>query len=248
MTGLALVTGGSRGIGAAIARKLGSLGYRVYLTYERDAQAAEQVAQSIMSTGGSARVWHLDIASEPAIQSLFEALDKEPHALSLLVNNAGITEGFCAFEDLSLERLQRVFQVNVLGTFICAREAVRRMAYAHGGQGGSIINISSRAAELGGSNEWIHYASTKGAIDSMTRGLAKEVAREGIRVNAVAPGLIETELHAAAGKPERSALMAPGIPVGRAGLPEEVADCVGWLASEAASYVTAAIIPVSGGR
>ncbi|WXL25219.1 SDR family oxidoreductase [Ectopseudomonas mendocina] len=245
---LALVTGGSRGIGAAISRKLGSLGYRVYLTYERDSHAAAQVVKEITQAGGSAQAWQLDTASEASITQLFHALDQEPQALSLLVNNAGITAGFSLLESLSLERLEQVFRVNVFGAFICAREAVRRMAKSRGGQGGVIINVSSRAAELGGSGEWIHYAASKGALDTMTRGLAKEVADEGIRVNGIAPGLIETDLHAAAGKPERPALMAPTVPVGRAGSPEEVADCVGWLASPEASYVTGAIIPVSGGR
>ncbi|MGE8414459.1 MAG: SDR family oxidoreductase [Pseudomonas sp.] len=248
MAGLALVTGGGRGIGAAVARQLGQLGYKVCLTYERDGEAARQVVESIVATGGRAWCRQLDIASPAAIVALFEALDQQPEPLSLLVNNAGVTEGFSKLEALSYERLEHVFQVNVFGAFMCAREAVRRMGRSHGGEGGVIVNLSSRAAELGGGGEWIHYAATKGAIDSLTRGLAKEVAGEGIRVNAVAPGLIETQLHAAAGKPERLAEMSTGVPAGRAGLPEEVADCVCWLASAAASYVTGAIIPVAGGR
>ena len=246
--GLALVTGGSRGIGAATACTLASLGYRVYLTYERDSHSADHVVQSITQAGGSARAWQLDVSSETSILRIFQALDQEPHPLSLLINNAGITAGFSLLEGLSLEQLEQVFRVNVFGAFMCAREAVRRMARSQGGNGGVIINVSSRAAELGGSGEWIHYAATKGALDSMTRDLAKEVADEGIRVNGVAPGLIETDLHAAAGMPERTVQMAATVPLGRAGLPEEVANCIGWLASPEASFVTGAIIPVSGGR
>jgi NAD(P)-dependent dehydrogenase (short-subunit alcohol dehydrogenase family) len=248
MTGIALVTGASRGIGAATAVKLGMLGYTVVLTYAQDHVAAQKVVSVIEAAGGSAQAYGLDIASEQQVLALFEAVDAMPEPLTLLVNNAGVTEGFSKLEVLTFEQLQRVFQVNVFGAFMCAREAVRRMGYSHGGKGGVIINISSRAAELGGSGEWIHYAATKGALDSLTRGLAKEVARDGIRVNGVAPGLIDTDLHAANGKPERVAQMAPSIPLGRAGLPEEVADCVAWIASAGAGYVTGAIVPVSGGR
>lgn len=248
MAGLALVTGGSRGIGAAVARQLGCFGYTVFLTYERDRDAARRVADEIIESGGSAQIRQVDVASHDAIMELFDVLDQQPEPLSLLVNNAGITEGFCGLDALSFERLQHVFQVNVFGAFMCARESVRRMSYSRGGRGGLIVNVSSRAAELGGGGEWIHYAASKGAIDSFTRGLAKEVASEGVRVNAVAPGLIETELHAAAGKPERLAVMAASVPAGRAGTPEEVANCVCWLASAEASYVTGAIIPVAGGR
>lgn len=248
MTGIALVTGASRGIGAATAVKLGMLGYTVVLTYAQDHVAAQKVVSVIEAAGGSAQAYGLDIASEQQVLALFEAVDAMPEPLTVLVNNAGVTEGFSKLETLTFEQLQRVFQVNVFGAFMCAREAVRRMGYSHGGKGGVIINISSRAAELGGSGEWIHYAATKGALDSLTRGLAKEVAREGIRVNGVAPGLIDTDLHAANGKPERVAQMAPSIPLGRAGLPEEVADCVAWIASAGAGYVTGAIVPVSGGR
>jgi len=248
MTGIALVTGASRGIGAATAVKLGMLGYTVVLTYAQDHVAAQKVVSVIEAAGGSAQAYGLDIASEQQVLALFEAVDAMPEPLTVLVNNAGVTEGFSKLEALTFEQLQRVFQVNVFGAFMCAREAVRRMGYSRGGKGGVIINISSRAAELGGSGEWIHYAATKGALDSLTRGLAKEVALEGIRVNGVAPGLIDTDLHAANGKPERVAQMAPSIPLGRAGLPEEVADCVAWIASAAAGYVTGAIVPVSGGR
>lgn len=248
MTGLALVTGGSRGIGAATACKLGAQGYSVVLTYTQDREAAEQVVASIVQAGGSAQACGLDIACEAQVLGLFELLDAMPEPLALLVNNAGVTEGFSKLEALTFEQLQRVFQVNVFGAFLCAREAVRRMGYSHGGNGGLIINVSSRAAELGGSGEWIHYAATKGALDTLTRGLAKEVADDGIRVNGVAPGLIETGLHAANGKPGRVDAMAPSVPLRRAGQPEEVADCVCWLASPAATYVTGAIVPVSGGR
>lgn len=248
MTGIALVTGASRGIGAATAIKLGALGYTVVLTYAQDRSAADLVVKAIETAGGKALAYGLDIASEQQVVGLFEAMDAMSEPLTLLVNNAGVTEGFSKLEALTYEQLQRVFQVNVFGAFMCAREAVRRMGHSHGGKGGVIINVSSRAAQLGGSGEWIHYAATKGALDTLTVGLAKEVARDGIRVNGVAPGLIDTELHAANGKPERVADMAPGIPMARAGLPEEVADCVAWIASAGAGYVTGAIVPVSGGR
>lgn len=248
MAELALVTGGSRGIGAAIALKLGALGYSVVLTYAQDAAAAGQVVQSIVEAGGAAQAMRLDIASEQQVLALFRALDQHPDPLTLLVNNAGTTEGFCRLEALRFEQLQRVFQVNVFGAFLCAREAVLRMGHSHGGRGGSIINVSSRAAQLGGGGEWIHYAATKGALDSLTHGLANEVASDGIRVNAVAPGLIETGLHAAAGKPDRATTLAAGVPMHRPGQPEEVAECVAWLASAAAAYVTGAIVPVAGGR
>lgn len=248
MKELALVTGGSRGIGAAIALKLGGFGYHVILTYTQGATAADSVAQTIVAAGGKAQAIQLDVASEQQVLNLFNFLDQQEEPLTLLVNNAGVTEGICRLEALSFEQLERVFQVNVFGSFLCAREAVRRMGFSRDGRGGSIVNVSSRAAQLGGAGEWIHYAATKGAIESFTYGLAKEVAADGIRVNAVAPGLIETELHANAGKPGRVAALTSVVPMERAGQPEEVADCVVWLASAAATYVTGAIVPVTGGR
>lgn len=248
MSGIALVTGGSRGIGAATALKLGKLGYTVVLTYTQNPTSAEGIVRAITDAGGKAKAYQMDVSSEDDILALFVELDQQSERLTLLVNNAGITEGFCRLEELKLGQLQRVFQVNVFGAFLCAREAVKRMGYSNGGSGGSIINVSSRAAQVGGGGEWIHYAATKGAIDSLTYGLAKETAIDGIRVNAVAPGLIETELHSAAGKPDRASSMATIIPMQRAGYAEEVADCIVWLGSNASTYVTGAVVPVSGGR
>lgn len=248
MKAVALVTGSSRGIGAAVAQTLAAQGYAVAVNYAHGKDQAQAVVETIRAQGGTAEAFQADVASESEVSSLFERVTHALGEVTLLVNNGGMTGGFTRLEDLQAATLTRVFEVNVFGAFYCAREAVRRMSTRHGGPGGVIINISSRAAELGSANEWIHYAASKGALDTLTKGLAKEVAGEGIRVNTVAPGLIDTDLHAAAGRPDRVAQMAPGIPIARAGLPSEVADCVAWLASPAASYVTGAIVPVSGGR
>lgn len=248
MEKVALVTGGSRGIGAAIARRLAADGYAVAVNYANDRASAEAVVEQITAAGGRSACFHADASVEADVLALFSRVREELGPLSVLVNNGGITGGFSRLESLPAETLARVFAVNVIGPFLCSREAVRQMSTKRGGGGGSIVNISSRAADLGGSSEWIHYASTKGALDTLTKGLAKEVALEGIRVNAVAPGLIETELHAAAGMPDRAEKMAAGIPMGRPGLPSEVAECVGWLVSPGAAYVTGVVVPVSGGR
>jgi NAD(P)-dependent dehydrogenase (short-subunit alcohol dehydrogenase family) len=248
MQAIAIVTGASSGIGAATAKALAGAGYAVVVAYQRDQQGAEQVLADIRISGGRAAAFAVDVADEAQVAELFKFTDRRYGPLTLLVNNAGITGGATRLDQLSSARLQQVFAVNVLGSFYCAAEAVRRMSTAHGGQGGTIINISSRAAQLGSGGEWVHYAASKGAMDTMTKGLANEVAREGIRVNSVAPGLIDTPLHALAGLPDRVTNMAPTIPLGRAGAPEEVAQCVLWLASPAAAYVTGAIVPVSGGR
>jgi NAD(P)-dependent dehydrogenase (short-subunit alcohol dehydrogenase family) len=244
----AVITGGGRGIGASIAHKLAKDGYAVTISYESDRLSAENVIENIQKNGGEAACIRADVSIESDILNLFEYSKRNYGSLSLLVNNCGITGGFSRLDSLRSEVLERVFRVNVLGSFLCAREAVKTMSIKQGGNGGSIINISSRAAELGGSGEWIHYASSKGAIDSLTRGLAKEVALDGIRVNAVAPGLIETQLHASAGRPNRAAELASTIPLCRPGLPDDVAECVSWLVSPSASYITGAIVPVSGGR
>ncbi len=246
--GVMIVTGGSRGIGAAIARMAATRGYAVAVNYVSDTRAAQSVVDSITRGGRLAIAIEGDVAVETDVLRMFETSDRELGAVDVLVNNAGITGGFQRVEEISAPVLTRVLATNVVGSFLCAREAVRRMSSRHGGRGGSIINISSRAAELGGSGEWIHYAATKGAINSLTVGLAREVAAEGIRVNAVAPGLIETDLHAAAGAPDRVERLSATVPVGRAGSADEVAECVLWLASPAASYVTGSILPVSGGR
>jgi len=247
-TGVAIVTGGGRGIGAAIASGLAADGYAVAVNYASDKEAASRIVSEIAAAGLAALAVKADVAKEDEVMRLFETVDRHFGSLTVLVNNGGVTSGFSRLEELKAAALERVFAVNVFGAFLCCREAVRRMSTRRGGAGGSIVNVSSRAAQLGGSGEWIHYAASKGALDTLTIGLAREVATEGIRVNAVAPGLIETELHAVAGLPERVERMAPTVPMGRAGTAEEVANCVRFLVSPAAAYVTAAIVPVSGGR
>ncbi|MBV9439407.1 MAG: SDR family oxidoreductase [Candidatus Eremiobacteraeota bacterium] len=243
-----LVTGGSRGIGAAIARRAAVAGWDVALTYERDSDAAHTVAAEVKRAGRRALAQRADVAEERDVVHAFDAAESALGPITGLVNNAGITGGLRRVESVDPDMLTRLFAVNVIGTMLCAREAVRRMSTAHGGTGGAIVNVSSRAAQLGGAGEWVHYAATKGAVETFTRGLAREVVREAIRVNAVAPGLIETELHAAAGAPDRTVRLAPGIPAGRSGTADEVAEAVVWLLSPAASYVVGAILPVSGGR
>ncbi len=244
---VALITGASRGIGAAIARLAGASGYAVAVNYAKDRTGAEAVVAEIERQGGSARAIQADVSIEADVVRLFaEAARLGP--LAALVNNAGITGRLGRVDELTAESLRGVLDVNVFGAFLCAREAVRRMSTRRGGSGGAIVNISSRTAELGGAGEWVCYGASKGAIDTLTVGLAREVAAEGIRVNAVVPGIIATGLHAAAGVPDRPAQLAPSIPMGRAGTPEEVAACVLWLLSPAASYVSGAILPVAGGR
>jgi len=242
------VTGGGRGIGAAVARLAAHRGYAVAVNYVSNEAAASGVVREIEHHGGKAKAIQADISKEKEVVHLFEAAERALGRLIALVNNAGITGGFSRIEDIEARSFERVFSVNVTGATLCAREAVRRMSTRHGGAGGAIVNISSRAAQLGSAGEWIHYAMTKGAIDTLTIGLAREVARDGIRVNAVAPGLVETDIHSAAGDPARPERMAAGIPLGRAGKPEEVAEAVLWLLSPAAAYVTGTILPVSGGR
>ncbi|SON56688.1 Glucose 1-dehydrogenase 1 [Hartmannibacter diazotrophicus] len=244
----AIVTGGSRGIGAAICRKAAAAGYNVVLTYNTDAAAADAVAADIRNAGVKALTVKADMAVEKDILGLFEEVDRQFGSLDLLVANAGGTGKICRVEDVTASALTELLAANVVGVFLCCREAVKRMSTRHGGRGGAIVTMSSRAAGLGGGGEWVHYAASKGAIDSLTFGLAREVAAEDIRVNAVAPGLIDTSIHAAAGAPDRVTRLAPLIPIPRAGEPEEVADVVMWLASDTSSYVTGAVIPVSGGR
>jgi len=243
-----IVTGASRGIGAAVAELAATRGYAVALGYRNEREAAELSAERIRSAGGRAAAIGVDVADEAGVARLFERAEVELGPVAGLVNNAGITGPLVRLEALTTADLARVLAVNVTGSVLCAREAVRRMSTRRGGNGGAIVNISSRAAELGGGGEWVHYALTKGAIDTLTVGLAREVASDGIRVNAVAPGLIATGLHAAAGAPDRLARLAPAIPQQRAGTPAEVAQAVLWLLSDEAAYVTGAILPVSGGR
>ena len=246
--GCLVVTGASRGIGAAIARLGSARGYAVVVNYASNEQLARDLVDGILRDGGRAIAVQADVGTEAGVCHLFEAVDRWGVTLRALVNNAGVTGGFARVDEVSAATLDRVFAVNAIGSFLCAREAIRRMSTRHGGHGGSVINISSLAAKLGSAGEWVHYAATKGATDTMTVGLAREVAREGIRVNAVAPGLIETDLHAAAGAPERVRHMEAEIPLGRAGTPEDVAEAVLWLLSPAAAYVTSAVLPVGGGR
>jgi len=246
--GTLIVTGAGRGIGAAVAKMAGARGFAVAVNYTKNAQAAADVGRHIVSSGGRATVIQADISREADVLRLFEAAEQELGQVTGLVNNAGITGGFARVEEVTSATLTEVFSVNVIGAILCAREAVQRMSARNGGRGGAIVNISSRAAEIGGAGEWVHYAASKGALDTFTLGLAREVAAEGIRVNAVAPGHVLTELHAASGDPERPTRLAPTIPMGRAGTPEEIAEAVLWLLSPAPSYTTGTILAVSGGR
>jgi len=246
--GTLIVTGAGRGIGAAVAQLAGSRGYRVAVNFAQDARSAAEVVRHIIASGGSATAIQADISREQEILKLFKAAERELGPLSGLVNNAGITGGFARVEAVTSAALTQVFAVNVVGAMLCSREFVRRNSTQNGGPGGAIVNISSRAAQIGGAGEWVHYAASKGALDTFTLGLAREVAAEGIRVNAVAPGHVLTGLHATSGDPDRPTRLAPTIPMGRAGTPEEIAEAVLWLLSPAASYTTGAILAVSGGR
>jgi len=248
MARVVIVTGGSRGIGAATARLAATRGYHVCVNYLGAADAARAVTSDIEAAGGRAIAVQGDTADESDVERLFATVDRELGRLDALVNNAGIVGTTSRVEDVTMATLRRVFDINVIGCFLCARAAVRRLSTTHGGHGGAIVNLSSAAATLGSPNEFVHYAASKGAIDSFTIGLAREVAREGIRVNAVTPGLIETDIHASAGDAGRLARLAPAVPMGRGGTAAEVAETILWLMSEAASYVTGANLRVSGGR
>jgi NAD(P)-dependent dehydrogenase (short-subunit alcohol dehydrogenase family) len=243
-----VVTGGSRGIGAAIARQASRQGYRVCINYRSDAAAAEQLVEALRKEGGEAIAVQADVARQDEVRRLFAAVDDGLGRLDVLINNAGVVGGVCAAADVDCAALEQVFATNVFSLFYCSSEAVRRMAKSHGGAGGVIINMSSAAARHGGMPREAHYAATKGATDSYTIALAKELGTDGIRVNAIRPGVIETSIHDVHGGAETIRKVAPTIPLGRAGAPEEVADVVLWLASDAASYVHGAIIDVSGGR
>jgi NAD(P)-dependent dehydrogenase (short-subunit alcohol dehydrogenase family) len=218
------------------------------LNFSSDETKTRKLAEEIVAGGARAIAIHADISREDQILALFQTAERELGPIKALVNNAGVTGGFARVENLTAEAIEKTFAVNVTGAMLCSREAVRRMSTRHGGSGGAIVNISSRAAHTGGAGEWVHYAASKGAIDSFTIGLAREVATEGIRVNAVAPGLTDTDLHAANGEPGRLQRLMPTIPMNRAGLPNEIAEGVLWLLSPAASYVTGAIMEIGGGR
>jgi NAD(P)-dependent dehydrogenase (short-subunit alcohol dehydrogenase family) len=247
MAGVAVVTGGSRGIGAATAVLLARRGWSVCIGYREATAAARAVVGECEDAGARAVAVSADVASPEEVASLFAAAD-QLGTLTALVNNAGIVDRRARVDEMTPARLARMFAVNVTGPFLCAGEAVRRMSTRHGGAGGVIVNVSSAASRLGSAGEYVDYAAAKGAIDTMTLGLAREVADEGIRVNAVRPGLIETEIHTSGGQPGRVERMADGIPMHRGGRPDEVAEAIGWLCSNAASYVTGAILDVTGGR
>ena len=243
-----LITGGSRGIGAATAILAAKRGYDVAFTYQSNATAANEVAEKIRATGRKALMLQADVAIEADVLSVFKQVDAQLGRLDALVNNAGILEKIMRLEQMDAARWQRVLGVNVIGSFLCAKEAVLRMSTRHGGKGGGIVNVSSVAARIGSPNEFVDYAAAKGAVDSMTMGLAKEVATENIRVNAVRPGLIYTEIHASAGEPGRVDRAKEGVPMKRGGTADEIAETILWLLSDQSSYVTGTTIDVAGGR
>jgi NAD(P)-dependent dehydrogenase (short-subunit alcohol dehydrogenase family) len=245
---IVLVTGGSRGIGKAAALAAAAAGYDVAVSYRQDRGAADEVVQRVRAQGRRGLAVAADSADESAVVRLFAEVDRQLGPVDALVNNAGIVGRSCRVEEVTAEDVSRVLAINVTGCFIAAREAVKRMSTRHGGRGGGIVNISSAASRLGSPGEFVHYAASKGAIDTFTLGLAREVADEGIRVNAVRPGMIDTEIHASSGTPERVARIVPTVPMQRIGTPEEVAQTILWLLSDSASYVTGAIVDVSGGR
>jgi NAD(P)-dependent dehydrogenase (short-subunit alcohol dehydrogenase family) len=248
MKKIMLVTGASRGIGAETARLAAQAGFDVCVNYRSNEIAALDVVDSIVATGQRGIAVKANIANEAEVVDLFKTVDQELGPISALVNNAGILEQQSDLEDVSLQRFKRVFETNVYGSFLCAREAVKRMSHKHGGNGGSIVNLSSRAAVLGSAHEFVDYAASKGAIDTMTIGLANEVGDQGIRVNAVRPGLIYTDMHASGGEANRVDRLKTGVPMLRGGLPVEVAQAILWLVSDESAYTTGSFIDVSGGR
>lgn len=248
MNKVLLVTGASRGIGAATARLAAAEGYAVAVNYASNEKAAQEVVKAIEASGGTAVALQADVGDEAQVMRLFEQVDEQLGPLTALVNNAGVVDVASPVAEMTGARLKRMFDINVLGSIFCAREAVRRMSTQRGGHGGAIVNLSSAAARLGSPGQYVDYAAAKGAIDAFTMGLAKEVAAEGIRVNAVRPGLIDTDIHASGGEPDRVARLVHMVPMQRSGSAEEVAQAVVWLLSDGASYTTMSLLDVSGGR
>ena len=248
MDQILIVTGGSRGIGAATARLAGTRGYAVCVNYHQNQAAADTVVRDIERAGGRAIAVAADVAREADVVRLFQTVDEQLGRVTALANNAGIVERQMRVEAIDAERLQRILATNVIGPFLCAREAIRRMSTRHGGAGGAIVNVSSIASRLGAPDEYVDYAASKGAIDTLTIGLAREVVSEGIRVNAVRPGIVDTDIHASGGEPDRVQRVTPSIPMKRAGQPEEIAHAILWLLSDEASYATGTIVDITGGR
>jgi len=243
-----LITGGSRGIGAATVLRAAHAGWHVAVNYSRDEAAAQAVVDQVRALGRQALAVAADVADDSQVQAMFRQVDAAMPALGGLVNNAGVVDVAARVDEMDAARIQRMFAVNVFGSFYCAREAVRRLSTRHGGPGGAIVNLSSAAARMGSPGQYVDYAAAKGAIDTFTLGLAREVAAEGVRVNAVRPGIIDTEIHASGGQPDRARLLAAQVPMQRAGTADEVAAAIVWLLGSDASYTTGAIVDVSGGR
>ena len=248
MTKTVLITGASRGIGRATARMLGAQGWAIGVNYASNRTAADDTAAEVVRAGGQACVVQGDVADEAAVIAMFDAVEAAFGRIDALVNNAGIVAAGMPLAEMDYARLARMFNINVLGAYLCAREAARRMSTDRGGHGGAIVNVSSAASRLGSPNEYVDYAGSKGAIDTMTIGLAKELGPRGVRVNAVRPGLIDTEIHASGGRPDRAAVLGAQTPAGRPGTADEVAEAIVWLLGDAASYVNGALLDVAGGR